>query len=307
MKRLKILTAILICATLLLATVGCKGSEPNDDSAPDSVGPTLNSDGFDEELCTFFDTFDGDEIDRTKWAFQTGDGSDYGIPGWGNNEQQYYREENAELVDGCLVINAYRESFGGKKYTSSKLVTNKLFSQKYGRFEARIKLSHAEQGLWPAFWMMPEKSVYGGWPKSGEIDIMELKGRFPKIASSAIHYGTPHTYDYGEYTFKEDTDITDFHLYTIDWYQNEIRMSIDGEVYRTYSAGKWFSSSVSENDQAPFDQEFFLILNLAIGGNFDGGRVPANDKMPAQLVIDFVRVYDLKTIPLLNETNYTQK
>ncbi|MBQ3067289.1 MAG: glycoside hydrolase family 16 protein [Clostridia bacterium] len=294
-----LLVAVLATAMLL---VGC--TPPTPPTPPEPEPPnTICSDGFDTQYCSFYDCFDGTEVDRTKWDFQYGDGSMYGNPGWGNNEQQYYREENAYVQDGCLHIVAQKEQFDNKPYTSSKLVTKGLFSQAYGRFEARIRLTKVAQGLWPAFWMMPQDSVYGGWPYSGEIDIMELKGRFPNQSSSAIHFGgKPHTYKYGEIQFENDADYTEFHLYSVDWTEEEIYFSVDGVVFAHFTKDQWWSNRAMDDDNAPFDQEFYMILNFAIGGNFDGGRVPPDEIFPVELVIDYVRVYPLENLPLVDGT-----
>lgn len=229
-------------------------------------------------------------VDMTKWGYQNGDGTEYGIPGWGNNEAQYYREENSFVENGSLFIEAKLEAYGGKAYTSSKLVTNTKFSQTYGRFEARIKLP-VGNGLWPAFWMMPEESVYGGWARSGEIDIMEAKGRFPFESSGAIHYGGTwpnNTYQHGSYTFDQNNGIDQFHVYAVEWTSESITWYVDNDVM--WSTSNWYSEG---NDfPAPFDQDFFIILNLAIGGNFDGGILPSDQLFDSNVYmeIDYVRV-----------------
>jgi beta-glucanase (GH16 family) len=229
-------------------------------------------------------------VDMTKWGYQNGDGTEYGIPGWGNNEAQYYREENSFVENGSLFIEAKLEAYGGKTYTSSKLVTNTKFSQTYGRFEARIKLP-VGNGLWPAFWMMPEESVYGGWARSGEIDIMEAKGRFPFESSGAIHYGGTwpnNTYQHGSYTFDQNNGIDQFHVYAVEWTSESITWYVDNDVM--WSTSNWYSEG---NDfPAPFDQDFFIILNLAIGGNFDGGILPSDQLFDSNVYmeIDYVRV-----------------
>ncbi|MCM8901468.1 family 16 glycosylhydrolase [Caldicoprobacter algeriensis] len=243
------------------------------------------------------DEFDGtgenlneNGVDLNKWDFQEGTGEQYGLIGWGNNEQQYYRKENVFVEDGKLIIEARKESFGGMNYTSGRLYTAKTFTKKYGRFEARIKLP-AGQGFWPAFWLMPAKSVYGGWAASGEIDIMEARGRIPNEVWGTIHYGGSwpnNTNNGGKYVFPEGQDITDFHEYAIEWEPGEIRWYVDGELYLTLN--NWYSQGENQAAKysfpAPFDQEFYIILNLAIGGNFDGGRVPPDDLFPARMEVD---------------------
>jgi len=218
------------------------------------------------------DEFLTEEIDSSKWQYDTGNWivgeNGEGIsPGWGNNELQYYTEssENSYIEDGKLVIKAKEEQksdeFGSYDYTSAKLKTQDLFSKKYGKFEARMKLPEG-QGYWPAFWMMPEDSVYGDWPASGEIDIMEAAGNDTSTIGGTIHYGEEYpnnTYRGDEYHFPEGSDYTGFHTYSIEWEPGEIRWYVDGELYQTLN--KWFSKGPNEAANytfpAPFDQEFY--------------------------------------------------
>ena len=228
-------------------------------------------------------------VDLNKWGFQLGTGSQYGLNRWGNYEEQYYREENTRVEDGRLIIEARQERFGGMNYTSSRLYTYPTFAQKYGRFEASIKLP-AGQGFWPAFWLMPRDSVYGTWAASGEIDIMEARGRIPTQTIGAIHYGGrwPHnTHTAFTYPFPKGYDITDFNQYAIEWEPGIIRWYVNGNLFGT--ATNWYSSG--HDFPAPFDQEFYIILNLAIGGTFDGGRVPESSMLPATMEVEYVRVY----------------
>ena len=133
------------------------------------------------------DEFDGNSLNMNYWSYQEGDGSQYGIPGWGNGEQQYYSQDNVSVNNGALKITARRENKGGKAYTSARIRTANKVAFTYGRIEAKIKLP-PYQGLWPAFWMLPDTITYGNWPNSGEIDIMEAKGRLPNETSAAIHF-----------------------------------------------------------------------------------------------------------------------
>ncbi|WP_052329654.1 carbohydrate binding domain-containing protein [Thermicanus aegyptius] len=236
-------------------------------------------------------------VDLDKWDYQLGTGAQYGLDSWGNNEQQYYRAENALVQDGKLIILAKNDGFGGKPYTSARLYTKPTFTKKYGKFEARIKMP-AGQGLWPAFWMMPANNVYGEWASSGEIDIMEARGRLPDQVGGTIHYGSKwpnNKYTGSTYYFTDESDITAFHVYSLEWEPGELRWYVDGVLYQTLN--NW--DSIGENQPAkyaypaPFDQEFYMILNLAIGGNYDGGRVPDNSMFPAAMEVDYVRVYEL--------------
>lgn len=247
-------------------------------------------------VITWCDEFDGQGdnlnefgVDLSKWGFQTGTGSQYGLTDWGNGEAQFYLERNAHVEEGRLIIEAKKESYAGKAFTSSRLYTGQTFNQLYGRFEARIKLP-VGQGFWPAFWMMPQDSAYGTWAASGEIDIMEAKGRFPFSSSGAIHYGGTwpnNTYTHFDYIFSSGQGIDNFHLYAVEWDETEIRWFVNNHLFGRTS--NWFSSNADY--PAPFDQPFYLILNLAIGGHFDDYRLPEDQDLPGLMEVDYVRVY----------------
>lgn len=231
-------------------------------------------------------------VDQTKWRFQTGDGSQYGIPGWGNNELQYYQEENAFVENGLLNIEAKAEAVGGKFYTSARLWTSGLFSQTYGRFEARIKLPVGD-GLWPAFWLLPQNDTYGGWAASGEIDIMEARGRLPGEMSAAIHFGGSwpnNTYVSQTYALPNNETINDFQVYAIEWDETSIRWFVDDINY--YTVTDWFSED--NPFPAPFDQPFYILLNLAIGGVYDNNIVPPASLFDNEVLmqVDYVRVFN---------------
>ncbi|WP_274365154.1 glycoside hydrolase family 16 protein [Paenibacillus thermotolerans] len=234
------------------------------------------------------DEFDGGEIDRSKWDY------DIGGHGFGNNESQYYTTEkrNAYIEDGKLVIQAIEEEYGGKPYSSAKLITRGKADWTYGRFEFRAKLPEG-QGIWPAIWMMPtDMQKYGGWPTCGEIDIMEMVGHEPNKVYGTLHMGNPHYYFGGNYTLKEGKFSDDFHVFALDWTPEEMRWYIDGEMY--YSTSDWYTrkneSSEKEPFPAPFDRAFYLQLNLAVGGNWPGYP---NDStvFPQTFELDYVRVY----------------
>lgn len=238
------------------------------------------------------DTADSNGLDLSKWGYQIGTGTDYGLTNWGNNEQQYYRSENVTVTGSILQIEAKNESFGGKFYTSSRLWTKNTFNQKYGRFEALIKLPLGD-GLWPAFWLMPQDNVYGGWANSGEIDIMEARGRLPFEASSALHFGgswPDNQYTSDTYYFSSGKSITDFNLYAVEWEETVMRFYVNDVLYHTVS--NW--SSTGYPYPAPFDQSFYIILNLAVGGNFDGNRLPDVSIFDQAVLmeVDYVRVFE---------------
>ena len=286
---------LILLFTFLLVVSSCVTTP--EDNLPDETEVTICTETFDDKMITFCDDFESAEnpnlqgVDLSKWAFQTGDGSQYGIPGWGNNEAQYYREENAFVEGGYLNIQLKYESFGGKGYTSARLWTNNIFSQTYGRFEASIKLPLGN-GLWPAFWLLPDNTTYGTWAANGEIDIMEAKGRLPYEASGAIHYGGQwpnNTYSFGTHTFPLGQSINEFHTYAIEWEENVIRWYINDNLF--YQTSDWYSENGAY--PAPFDTSFYIILNLAVGGTFDGGQLPDasifNEDVLMQL--EYVRVF----------------
>ncbi|MCR2823116.1 carbohydrate binding domain-containing protein [Lederbergia panacisoli] len=249
------------------------------------------------------DNFDGNELDTTKWSIDTGNGFENPDgswnPGWGNNELQYYDENNVKIENGKLILEGRKESIsdnhGTYQYTSGKILSRGKFSKKYGKIEAKMKLPKGK-GFWPAFWMMPEDDVYGGWAASGEIDIMEGKGSIPNKVGGAIHYGggwPNNTYTAKDYEFSSG-DITDFNVYSLEWEPGELRWYVNGELYQKLN--NWNSTGTGNAAKysypAPFDQEFFIILNLAIGGHFDGNP-DGSTEFPGQVEVDYVRVYEL--------------
>jgi len=263
------------------------------------------------------DEFDGDEIDRTKWDRDVGNGFyNYGasvwISGWGNDELQYYTREpeNAFVKGGLLHIRALKESVQGFGYTSAKLKSqnrdgSELFAKKYGRFEIRAKLPTG-QGIWPALWMLPQDDKYGGWAASGEIDILEARGQKPGEILGTLHFGSrwPANAEASKtHMLKDGGTIAVFHVYALEWEPGEIRWFVDGDKFATQSS--WWSSSKSDGANgakpardaelnpwpAPFDQPFYLVMNVAVGGKFPGNP-DQTTRFPAEMVVDYVRVYD---------------
>ena len=234
------------------------------------------------------DEFSGTSVDTTKWTFDTGNGSG----GWGNNELEYYtsRASNVYVADGLLHVVARKESYKGFNYTSAKLKTLGLFSKRYGRFEFRAKLPQGK-GYWPALWLMPRDSIYGGWAASGEVDMMENKGRIPTQVMGTLHFGGPYpnqAQSYGpSYTFSGGDSVTNFHVYAVEWTTNQFSWYVDGTLYQTQS--DWYSTGGAF--PAPFDQPFYIIMNLAVGGNFDGNP-DGTTVFPGDMQVDYVRVYD---------------
>jgi beta-glucanase (GH16 family) len=263
------------------------------------------------------DEFDGKEIDRAKWDFDLGNGffnydANTWIGGWGNGELQYYTRdsENAFVKDGMLHIRAVKESYQGFGYTSARMKSRKrdgssLFATKYGKVEFKAKLPTGK-GVWPALWMLPQDDKYGGWAASGEIDVMEAKGQEPTKVLGTLHFGgrwPMNTEASKTYVFPDGGTIADFHVYAVEWEPGEFRWSVDGKVYSTQSF--WWSSGKTDGNKgakplkesdlnpwpAPFDQPFFIVMNVAVGGQFLGNP-DKTTVFPAEMVVDYVRVYD---------------
>ncbi len=243
------------------------------------------------------DEFKGSSLNTEYWEHQTGDGSAYGIPGWGNSEAQTYKEKNTRIENGNLIITALRESADGKQYTSSRIRTANKVHVKYGRVEARMALP-VGQGLWPAFWMLPESSSpYGNWPHSGEIDILEARGRLPGESTSALHYSDlagNHQYQTSTYTFPTGRTIADYNTYAVEWDANSVKFMVNGSTYYEVTNNIYTTQAAPDNISAPFDQEFHILINFAIGGHFDGYRLPEESFNSAELKVDYVRIYKKK-------------
>lgn len=244
--------------------------------------------------CTLLwaDEFNGTEVDESIWEFQLGTGSDQGLTGWGNGELQFYRKQNASVANGFLTITARKDYIGGYAYSSSRMRTKNNAEWTYGRIEMRAKLPSG-QGLWPAFWMLPTNSPYGGWAASGEIDIMESRGSDPDNILGTIHYGDywPNN-QYSGGSYRTATSASDnFYTYAVEWAPTEFRWYIKddaGTEIHYHTVNTW--NSINGPFPAPFDKKFHLLLNLAVGGHFDGNPQPGTI-FPNEYIIDYVRVY----------------
>ena len=231
-------------------------------------------------------TIDGTP-DSSKWNFDIGTGQN----GWGNNELQYYtdRLQNIEVKNGMLHIKAVKEAYLGSSYTSAKITTKGIFEQKYGRYEAKIKLPWG-QGLWPAFWLLGDDSNGSViWPQIGEIDIMEYRGQQPTIVHGSIHGPG---YSAGEaitksYSLPNERFDTDFHIFGIEWGPNYINYYVDDVLYNQITP-----SSLPAGAEWVFnDNNFYIILNLAVGGSFVGSP-NTQTVFPQEMIVDYVRVYN---------------
>ena len=231
----------------------------------------------------FSDEFNSTSLNTSHWGFDLGTGYN----GWGNSEIQTYTDKNHKVGDGVLTITAKKE---GTKYTSTRLVSRDHIYHTYGYIEARIALPLGT-GLWPAFWMMPQTNEYGGWPRSGEIDIMEARGRIPYVSSSALHYtGTEeNSHDYSSSEYNHVTPISKYHRYAVEWTEDTITFYVDGNLNYSVNKNSWRTYADFSNTRAPFDKDFYIILNLALGGQFDNYQNPSDSDLPAEMKVDYVR------------------
>jgi beta-glucanase (GH16 family) len=234
------------------------------------------------------DEFEGAKLDYTKWA------AEENAHGGGNGEMQFFveRPENLRVEGGNLVIEARKEKFSSagqqRDYTSGRIRTKYRADWKYCRVEVRAKLPQG-RGIWPAIWMLPTAEKYGGWAASGEIDIVELVGHEPGTVHGTLHYGDkwPKNKNTGTpFKLKSGVFADDFHTFAMEWEEGVIRWYVDGELYQTQT--KWTSTGGAF--PAPFDQPFFLVINIAVGGQWPGP--PNKDTVfPQRLLVDYVKVY----------------
>lgn len=271
-----LLFAVILTLTNCSDSKGITTSGNGDDDSTD----TTSTDG-DYEL-VWSDEFNYEGTpDPDKWNFEIG------ASGWGNNELQYYtdRLKNARVEDSMLVITARKENYKGSNYTSARMITyGGGHYWQYGRIEARIKLPEG-QGIWPAFWMLG-KNIFEGtnWPATGEIDILEMigGGENDYILHGTAHWDdNGHQYTGGSYTYSEKLS-QDFHVYAIEWNEDSIKWFFDGEQY--------FSLNIQPATMNEFDAPFFILLNIAVGGNWPGNPDSTTD-FPQTMKVDYVRVY----------------
>lgn len=225
------------------------------------------------------ETFDKKELNEKDWNFEVGDGCP-NLCGFGNNERQIYTKTNHEFKDGNLVIEARKE---GSKYTSTKITTKGKKEFKYGRIEARAKLP-VGQGIWPAFWMLGANIDEIHWPKAGEIDILEYIGRDPGMVYTTLHTQDSHGNTINTKRTPYPNIEEGYHVFAIEWTKEKMDFFVDKTLVYT------FNPPVKNEDTWPFDKPFYIIVNLAVGGNFGGPEV--DDKIfPQKYYVDYVRVY----------------
>jgi len=284
---------ILACGCLLAtAMMGCQGGSEPKEEKKELVNQVEDSEVPEMEGYTLLwhDEFNGDAMNEDNWVYDPHE------PGWTNNELQEYTTstDNVFVRDGRMVLKAIKtvDENGNDYYTSGKIKGQNKQDFMYGKVVVSAKVPEG-QGLWPAIWMMPtDESYYGQWPKCGEIDIMETLGNQTHIAYGTIHYGEPHAEQQGIYTLEGEKFSDDFHEFSVEWEPGEMRFYVDGNLYHTVN--DWFTAYPDEDEKpypAPFNQTFFVQLNLAVGGNWPGNPDETTDFDKAEFEIDYVRVY----------------
>lgn len=250
------------------------------------VSTSLRADDPSPWVLVWSDEFDGSALDRSKWQFEVN------AEGGGNNELQYYVTNNVRISNGLLFIEArqgaYTGTGGTRHYTSSRIRTKHQGDWRYCRLDVRAKLPQG-RGIWPAIWMMPTDDHYGGWPNSGEIDIVELLGHQPNKIHGTLHYGDPlkgGDHKGTNYNLASGSFADDFHVFRFDWEPATMRWYVDDNLYQTQT--NWHTRT--SPFPAPFDQRFHLILNVAVGGNWPG-KPDAATAFPQAMIVDYVRVY----------------
>ncbi|OGX84571.1 hypothetical protein BEN47_16010 [Hymenobacter lapidarius] len=275
---------------LALGVVACteKATTPPTTAPPTTpVAPVVNEEAknyADYTNLVWSDEFNGSSLDQTKWGY------DLGGNGWGNNELQNYTNsnDNSFVNGGNLTIQARRQQSGSNAYTSARLLTKGKQTFVYGRIDTRAKIPKGK-GVWPAIWMLGADIDQNNWPKCGEIDIMELRGSRPKELLPTMHFAD----GAGARRLKGTTNTVavdlseDYHIYSVVRSKDQIRMFLDGQLYYTFGTADTAGASY------PFNNPFFMILNVAVGGDFDGNP-DASTVFPQQMQVDYVRYYQYK-------------
>ncbi len=281
--RLGALARTALVLGLVLLTASC-------DNSVDQVTPDPQATPAGWSL-VWSDEFDGTALDASKWNVVLGNGCP-SLCGFGNNELQTYTNQNHTVSDGKLTITARRAIAGtDTTYTSTRLDTRGKGDWTYGRFEIRAKLPRT-QGLWPAIWMFFSRDTYGGWAASGEIDIMENIGSKPDEIFGTIHYGGPapaNVFAGEAFKLSSSSFADDFYTFTLEWEEGELRWYVNNVLFQTKRAGDWYTTG-STRPSAPFDHDFFLLLNTAVGGILPG-RPNRTTVFPQTMEVDYVRVY----------------
>jgi beta-glucanase (GH16 family) len=293
---------MLMLIVLSFAILACKIN--SDDAITVSVPPPpvnnpdtviIPADGYEAQkmypgyALAWSNEFDSTALSADEWTFESGDGCPQ-LCGWGNNELEYYtnRSDNLFFKEGKMIIRARKESNGEKSYTSARIKTQGKKTFKFGRIDIRAVLP-AGKGIWPAFWLMPENNIYGNWPSGGEIDMMEFLGHEPSRVHGTIHYGpSPGSKSISNSMVLSNNDSFDkkFHVFSLIWEADKIQWLVDDVVFST------ISKSDLGSDIYTFNEDFYFIINLAVGGNWPGSP-DATTKFPRHLIVDYLRVYQI--------------
>ncbi|HET9502907.1 MAG TPA: glycoside hydrolase family 16 protein [Hymenobacter sp.] len=277
---------------LLLSTGGCTQEPPgptiSDDAKASNATTNATPKAFaDYTELVWSDEFDTSALDQNKWVYEVKDV-------WFNNELQATtnRRDNVTVTGGNLNIIAKPESYNGRNYTSGRIITKGKKDFLFGRLDVRAKLPKGK-GIWPAIWMLGSNDSQVSWPACGEIDIMELRGSTPRVNNSTMHYGSSvatHQYKGTQYTLPSSTPgdfSTDFHTFSCVRGQDKLEFFVDGVSYYT------FTPSLVTPYAYPFNNPFYVILNVAVGGDFDGNP-DATTVFPQTMQVDYVRFYQYK-------------
>ncbi len=261
--------------------MACSGPVRADDVPAIPAGGHTSPDRYEGMTLVWREEFEGDMLDYGTWSHETGTGAN----GWGNGELQYYREQNTRVGDGYLVITAKKEEFGGLGYTSSRIVSRGNVTVGFGRIDIRAKLPRG-QGIWPALWMLGASTGRVGWPMAGEIDIMEMvggQGRENTVHGS-LHWANAreHRYESSSVTLPSGDFSDQFHVYSVVWDRTAIRWLVDGMSY--------FEMNIAAPEFDAFRQEFYLLVNLAVGGDWPGSP-DGSTPFPQHLVVDYIRLF----------------
>ncbi len=282
-NRRSVLTLLL--SLFVIGSMGC-------DSQKDESDSELVIDAPPGWKLVWNDEFNGSSIDFDKWEHEVN------ATGGGNNELQYYtaRSKNSRVESGHLVIEAHKETFSGeggtREYTSARMRTRGKGDWMRGRIEVRARLPYG-QGLWPAIWMLPTDQTYGGWPRSGEIDIMEVIGREPDHVHGTLHFGrasNDKSQNGGSHRAPAGSLRNAFHSYIVEWSENEFKWYIDELQYARVTS--WYAPN--DAFPAPFDQRFHILMNVAVGGNWPGSP-DGSTVFPQRMEVDYVRVFEKDT------------
>ena len=274
---------LFINAIFLLLSASCASSKEGDNEnlVPVEQGQSITE--ADKVGLVWSEEFEGNNLDNSTWTYDLGDGSAFGIPGWGNQEVQTYTasSKNLKIANGFLTITAIKENLDGKSYTSARIKSQNKFSFKHGQLKVRAKFPQSK-GTWPAVWLMGANLDAVGWPNCGEIDLVEQNGQEKNKVLGTVHW--KNTADNTNAKFSDEITAAnvsaDFKEYRLIWNENTIKMYVESVKY----------FDINLNESLPFNQEFFLLLNVAMGGSL-GGDIPASFNQDS-MVIDYIRLYE---------------